>query len=63
MATSITLDYNRDDKKAVTMINLLLASGLFTQHPSIEAALDDMANCRINHYSSLDELKAKFSHV
>ena len=63
MATSMTLDYDLDDKRAVTMINLLLASGLFTQRPSIDAALEDVAAGRINHYSSLDELKAKFAHV
>mgnify|MGYP000271982361 FL=1 len=64
MSTSIILDYDKNDKRAETMIELLLASGLFKKRvPSIEYALDDIAEGRIHHYNSLDELKQKFANV
>lgn len=64
MSTTMTLCYDTEDKRATTMIQLLLASGLFTQKKSgMEMALDDIAAGRVNHYSSLDELKKKFEDV
>ncbi len=63
MPTLMTLEYDRENKQAVTMLNLLLESGLFKQRPSIDAALEDVKEGRINHYASLEELKAKFAHV
>ena len=57
----MTLCYDKDDKRAQTMIQLLLASGLFTQKiTGMELAIDDISAGRVNHYSSLDELKRKF---
>lgn len=53
-----------NDKRATTMLQLLLASGLFTQQKTgMELAMEDIAEGRINTYSSLDELKAKFADV
>ncbi|MCQ2323803.1 MAG: hypothetical protein MJZ53_02995 [Paludibacteraceae bacterium] len=64
MATSMTLDYDMNDQRAVTMLELLLASGLFTQRkPSIDSALEDIQAGRINHYNSIEELKNKFANV
>ena len=64
MSTSIILDYDKNDKRAETMIELLLASGLFKiRVPSIEYALEDFAEGHIDHYNSLDELKQKFANV
>lgn len=64
MPTSVILDYDNNDKRAETMIDLLLASGLFKKRvPSIDVALDDIAEGRIHHYDSLDELKSKFTNV
>lgn len=64
MPTSVILDYDNNDKRAETMIELLLASGLFKKRvPSIDVALDDIAEGRIHHYNSLDELKSKFTNV
>lgn len=49
MSTSIILDYDKNDKRAETMIELLLASGLFKKRvPSIEYALEDIANFCFN---------------
>lgn len=64
MAGTMTLRYDTDDKRAITMLQLLLASGLFTQQKTgMELAMEDIAEGRINHYSSIDELKAKFADV
>lgn len=64
MSTSIILDYDKNDKRAETMIELLLASGLFKKRvPSIESALEDIAEGRIHYYNSLDELKQKFANM
>lgn len=64
MAGTMTLCYDVDDKRATTMLQLLLASGLFTQQKTgMEMAMEDIAEGRINTYSSLDELKAKFADV
>ena len=63
MPTLMTLEYDKENKQAVTMLNLLLESGLFKQRPSIDAALEDVKEGRINHYASLEELKAKFAQV
>lgn len=64
MATSMTLDYDLNNRQAVMMLELLLASGLFKQRqPSIDAALDDVKAGRIHHYASIDDLKRKFAHV
>ncbi|MBQ0056287.1 MAG: hypothetical protein KBT20_01410 [Bacteroidales bacterium] len=60
----MTLCYDVDDKRATTMLQLLLASGLFTQQKTgLQMAMDDIAEGRINNYSSLDELKTKFADV
>ena len=62
MAGTMTLCYDMDDKRATTMLQLLLASGLFTEKKSgMELAMQDIAEGRINHYSSLEELKSKFA--
>ena len=54
MAGTMTLRYDMNDKRATTMLQLLLASGLFTvQKTGMELAMDDIAEGRINHYSSL----------
>lgn len=64
MAGTMTLRYDMNDARATTMLQLLLASGLFTQQKTgMELAMEDIAEGRINHYSSLDELKAKFTDV
>lgn len=63
MPTLMTLEYDMENKHAVAMLNVLLESGLFRQRPSIDAALDDVKEGRINHYTSLDELKTKFANV
>lgn len=57
MAGTMTLRYDKDDKRATTMLQLLLASGLFTvEKTGMELAMEDIAEGRINNYSSLDEL-------
>lgn len=64
MAGTTILRYDKNDKRATTMLQLLLASGLFTEQKSgMELAMDDIAEGRINNYSSLEELKAKFANV
>ena len=66
MATSTTLVYDLNDKRATTMLQLLLASGLFIEHKAkrgMDQALEDVAAGRVHHYSSLEDLKAKFDNV
>lgn len=60
----MTLCYDKDDMRAQTMIELLLASGLFTQKKTgMELAIDDINAGRVNHYSSLDELKRNIQYT
>lgn len=43
--------------------HLHISKAVSLQTGKIDAALDDVKEGRINHYASLDELKAKFANV
>lgn len=69
VSLDLTLEDNArlaDVKRAINMIKGIVKVRIKTvakKKTGMELALEDIAEGRINHYSSLDELKAKFADV